>query len=157
MVTLNEGRPHPSFDLLSEDPIDGYDTSDDPLLFRYCPNLVICTVSAISAGLRGGDIGSIMNPRTDGDHLFVWQMVYTLLYWAVIITVLLNVIFGVRTNTPLFADRCPLLTISLFTDDSLLNTHYTSTTHYSLLATHCSLLTTYHSLLTTHYSPVITH
>ena len=39
-----------------------------------CTNLPSCWVGALSEGLRGGDIGGFMDPRSPTDPLFFWQV-----------------------------------------------------------------------------------
>ena len=66
-----------------------------------CTSLWMCFVVAIAEGLRAGDIGAIMDPReshdiaVEWDGLYYFQVVYQLTFWFIVITILLNVIFGI--------------------------------------------------------------
>jgi len=96
MVALNQDA-HPSLTILDGDPVPGYDA---PVLeYDYCNNLLVCLVTATSEGLRGGDIGAMMSKRLVSDPYFWVQMLYTFLYWTIMITILLNVIFGIIIDT----------------------------------------------------------
>ena len=64
-----------------------------------CTNLADCWVGALSEGLRGGDIGGFMEPRQPTDAMFYVQVAYQLSFWAIVITILLNVIFGIIIDT----------------------------------------------------------
>jgi len=65
-----------------------------------CTNLFNCFLNALNEGLRSGDIGSFMDPPVPGDHRgFAFRFVYQLSFWAIVITVLLNVIFGIIIDT----------------------------------------------------------
>ena len=65
----------------------------------WCTNLFVCWVSAVVNGLREGDIGRIMEPRPSTDDRFVWITLYQFTYYLIVITVLLNVIFGIIIDT----------------------------------------------------------
>jgi len=73
------------------------DPGEDPI--NYCENLLQCTANVMTVGLRKSDIGEIMNPRQAKDPLYVWQLVYAFLFWALIIIILLNIIFGIIIDT----------------------------------------------------------
>ena len=67
--------------------------------YQMCNNLPICTVAALNEGLRAGDIGEFMNPQDPQGLLFYFQVAYQLSFWAIVITILLNVIFGIIIDT----------------------------------------------------------
>ena len=83
--------------------VGDYPTRDQAV----CTSLFMCFASIITEGLRGGDVGSFMEPLPspdiiDASHkdphetfLFWFQSVYQLSFWFIVITVLLNVIFGI--------------------------------------------------------------
>jgi inositol 1,4,5-triphosphate receptor type 3 len=64
-----------------------------------CRNLYVCWVSAVVNGLREGDIGKIMEPRYSTDERYGFIVVYQFTYYLIVITVLLNVIFGIIIDT----------------------------------------------------------
>ena len=64
-----------------------------------CRNLAVCWVSAVVNGLREGDIGKIMEPRYSTDDRYGFIVVYQFTYYLIVITVLLNVIFGIIIDT----------------------------------------------------------
>ncbi|KAL1510122.1 hypothetical protein AB1Y20_006454 [Prymnesium parvum] len=97
MILLNQDI-HPSFSVVYDDPIPGFEDGD-LIQYDYCKDLLTCLVTATSEGLRGGDIGAMMNKRMVSDSYFWFQMLYTFLYWTIMITVLLNVIFGIIIDT----------------------------------------------------------
>jgi len=65
----------------------------------WCTNLFVCWVSAVTNGLREGDIGKIMEPRPSTDDRYLWIVIYQFSYYIFVITVLLNVIFGIIIDT----------------------------------------------------------
>jgi hypothetical protein len=75
------------------------DEDDD----QMCTSLALCWVNALNEGLRGGDIGAIMAPAIevvdDDPWMFAWIVFYELSFYATVITVLLNVIFGIIIDT----------------------------------------------------------
>ena len=56
-------------------------------------------MNTLAGGLRGGDIGGIMDPVQGTDPYFLLQLVYQFSYYIIVITVLLNVIFGIIIDT----------------------------------------------------------
>ena len=66
---------------------------------NYCPNLLVCTANVMTVGLRKGDIGEYMNDKAIEDPLFTWQLIYSFLFWVLIIIILLNIIFGIIIDT----------------------------------------------------------
>jgi hypothetical protein len=75
--------------------VGDYPDDDIPL----CTNLPVCWVGALNEGLRGGDVGAFMDPRDPQDPYFFLQVAYQLSFWAIVITILLNVIFGIIIDT----------------------------------------------------------
>jgi len=73
-----------------------YNEDDD---VDFCQNLLQCTANVMTVGLRKSDIGEIMNDRRGEDPLFAWQLIYSFLFWALIIIILLNIIFGIIIDT----------------------------------------------------------
>jgi len=71
--------------------------SDDQI--NFCENLLQCTANVMTVGLRKSDIGEIMNDRPSTDPLFAWQLVFSFLFWVLIIIILLNIIFGIIIDT----------------------------------------------------------
>jgi len=65
----------------------------------WCTNLFVCWVSAVTNGLREGDIGKIMEPRSSDDSRYPFLVLYQFSYYLIVITVLLNVIFGIIIDT----------------------------------------------------------
>ena len=65
----------------------------------WCTNLFVCWVSAVTNGLREGDIGKIMEPRPSDDARYPFMVLYQFSYYLIVITVLLNVIFGIIIDT----------------------------------------------------------
>ena len=64
-----------------------------------CRNLYVCWVSAVVKGLQDGDIGKIMEPRYSNDERYGFIIIYQFTYYIFVITVLLNVIFGIIIDT----------------------------------------------------------
>ena len=56
-------------------------------------------MSAVTNGLREGDIGKIMEPRPSSDPQYLFLVLYQFSYYLLVITVLLNVIFGIIIDT----------------------------------------------------------
>lgn len=70
-----------------------------------CTNLLSCFLNALNEGLRSGDIGSFMSPTTVDDvGGYAFRFAYQFAFWAIVITILLNVIFG---SSPLESPRPP--------------------------------------------------
>jgi len=61
-----------------------------------CSDLSRCFVHVLSDGLREGDLGQVMNELPDYDTSLV---AFQLLFWLIITTVLLNIIFGIIIDT----------------------------------------------------------
>ena len=54
----------------------------------------------MNEGLRGGDIGALLNPTSPGEFgKYMSKIVYEFSFYVVVITVLLNVIFGIIIDT----------------------------------------------------------
>jgi hypothetical protein len=66
------------------------DESDNEM----CTTLLVCWVSALASGLREGDIGQIMEAKRSTDEAWSFTVLYQFTYYIIVITVLLNVIFG---------------------------------------------------------------
>ena len=64
-----------------------------------CPDVFVCWVTALSSGLRKGDIGEVMELRTADDPWWPYLAVYQLSYYIIVITILLNLIFGIIIDT----------------------------------------------------------
>ena len=65
-----------------------------------CSNLLVCLVGALNEGLRASDIGSILDPvGPDEPGTFVFNFLLSFTFWIVVITILLNVIFGIIIDT----------------------------------------------------------
>jgi len=66
-----------------------------------CTSLVLCWINALNEGLRGGDIGGIMDPAIQQEDAlqYAYVVAYQLSFFAIVITVLLNVIFGIIIDT----------------------------------------------------------
>ena len=80
--------------------IGDYPDPDIPV----CPpaeegGLLVCWASALNEGLRAGDIGAFMDPIAPGDPLYVGYILYEFTFWMIVVTVLLNVIFGIIIDT----------------------------------------------------------
>lgn len=63
---------------------------------KLCGNLLQCSVVTLSSGLRNGDIGAVLNETDWGDPEFI---LFALVYFALITTIMLNVIFGIIIDT----------------------------------------------------------
>lgn len=63
---------------------------------KLCGNLLQCTIVTLSSGLRNGDIGAVLNETDWGDPEFI---LFALVYFALITTIMLNVIFGIIIDT----------------------------------------------------------
>lgn len=71
--------------------LGNYPDEDVPM----CTSLFSCFLNALNEGLRSGDIGSFMEPATEADvGGYAFRFAYQLSFWAIVITVLLNIIFG---------------------------------------------------------------
>ena len=64
-----------------------------------CTTLLNCLVNAVSSGLRSGDIGAIMEPRVTWEAEYPYIVLYQFTYYVIVITVLLNIIFGIIIDT----------------------------------------------------------
>jgi len=82
---------------LSEDFVAWDDISDGPV--EMCTDLVVCWISTLSTGLRKGDLGEVMQTVPAGDPNYGSMMIYQFSYWAIVVTVLLNLIFGIIIDT----------------------------------------------------------
>lgn len=84
---------------------DMFGTGDHPdNELPVCTSLWMCFLTAINEGLRGGDIGGYMGSKYNPDiveldgkdtALFYLQVFFQLAFWFIVITILLNVIFGI--------------------------------------------------------------
>eukprot|EP00299_Pterocystis_sp_00344_P020311 c9964_g1_i1.p1 GENE.c9964_g1_i1~~c9964_g1_i1.p1 ORF type:complete len:1731 (-),score=431.55 c9964_g1_i1:75-5267(-) len=70
-----------------------YETDDGDLL---CLNLMQCTITTLNGGLRKGDVGEVMKDTEWGNPPFI---AFQFAYFAVVITILLNIIFGIIIDT----------------------------------------------------------
>ncbi len=70
-----------------------YETDDGDLL---CLNLMQCTITTLNGGLRKGDVGEVMSDTEWGNPPFI---AFQFAYFAVVITILLNIIFGIIIDT----------------------------------------------------------
>jgi len=76
--------------------LDNYPDEDIPM----CTNLLVCWVGAINEGLRASDLGAILDPvGADEPGTFVFNVVIQFTFWALVITILLNIIFGIIIDT----------------------------------------------------------
>jgi len=64
-----------------------------------CSTVTSCLVVALSEGPRGGDIGAEADPDLLGDTDSTALVAFEVMYFAVVITILLNVIFGIIVDT----------------------------------------------------------
>jgi len=87
-----------------------YETDDGDYL---CLNLFQCTVVTLNGGLRKGDVGEIMQDTEWGNSAFI---MFQFLYFALVITIMLNIIFGIIIDT--FGE---LRQKKADTDDDILN------------------------------------
>ena len=60
-----------------------------------CGTLAMCFIVAFEWGLRTGDVGEAMVELTQDDPRRYLQFIYTVLYFLLVSTILLNVIFGI--------------------------------------------------------------
>ena len=78
----------------------GSSFDDEEGELHYCSSLLYCWGNIISRGLPQGDIGELMAGRlSTSDPKLVWQMAFETIFWIVVITVLMNVIFGIIIDT----------------------------------------------------------
>ena len=69
--------------------LGNYPDEDVPM----CTSLFSCFLNALNEGLRSGDIGSFMDPAMPGDISgYAFRFAYQLSFWAIVITILLNVV-----------------------------------------------------------------
>jgi len=66
---------------------------------KMCNNLGECFVSALTNGLREGDIGKIMQSHDSSSSWYVFDIAYQFSYYVIIVTVMLNLIFGIIVDT----------------------------------------------------------
>ena len=64
-----------------------------------CGTIFVCWLSALTNGLREGDIGKIMEPTGSDDPRYLYLVFYQFSYYLIVITVLLNCIFGIIIDT----------------------------------------------------------
>ena len=64
-----------------------------------CGTVFVCWLSALTNGLREGDIGKIMEPTGSHDPRYPFLVVYQFSYYLIVITVLMNCIFGIIIDT----------------------------------------------------------
>ena len=68
--------------------------------FNACTDLLTCWLNGMNEGLRGGDIGALLNPTSPVEFgKYMLKLVYEFSFYVVVITVLLNVIFGIIIDT----------------------------------------------------------
>jgi len=70
-----------------------FETDDGDFL---CLNLMQCTITTLNGGLRKGDVGEIMSNTEWGNPGLIF---FQFTYFAVVITILLNIIFGIIIDT----------------------------------------------------------
>ena len=75
--------------------LDNYPDEDIPM----CTDLLVCFLNTFNEGLRGGDIGAIIDPSAPADGSFMFKLLYELTYYVIMITVMLNLIFGIIIDT----------------------------------------------------------
>eukprot|EP00300_Choanocystis_sp_HF-7_P019149 c20248_g1_i2.p1 GENE.c20248_g1_i2~~c20248_g1_i2.p1 ORF type:complete len:261 (-),score=64.60 c20248_g1_i2:69-851(-) len=68
----------------------------DPDGTELCQNLLQCTIVTLHVGLRKSDVGDGMFRVNWGDPEFI---AFMLMYWLIIITVMMNIIFGIIIDT----------------------------------------------------------
>ena len=66
---------------------------------EMCGSVFICWLSALTNGLRDGDIGKIMEPTGSQDPRYPFLVAYQFSYYLIVILVLLNCIFGLIIDT----------------------------------------------------------
>lgn len=57
--------------------------AEDPDI-DWCRNLFVCWLSAVANGLREGDIGKIMEPRSSTDDRYLWIVLYQFSYYLIV-------------------------------------------------------------------------
>ena len=55
-----------------------------------CTDLLVCYLNTFNEGLRGGDIGAIVDPSAPADEYFTFKLVYELSYYVIVITIILS-------------------------------------------------------------------
>lgn len=66
----------------------------------YCGNLFECFISNLFTGIRmGGGIGDAIVQLKDNDGNYWYVMIFNIMYFALVINILLNIIFGIIIDT----------------------------------------------------------
>jgi hypothetical protein len=72
----------------------------DASAVTYCGSLFECFISNIVTGIRmGGGIGDALVQLQDNDSHYWYLMIFNILYFALVINILLNIIFGIIIDT----------------------------------------------------------
>ena len=73
-----------------------------------CTDLLVCYLNTFNEGLRGGDVGAIIDPSATDDEYFTFKLVYELSYYVIVITIILS---NASANRPsaVAAQLCILL------------------------------------------------
>jgi hypothetical protein len=65
-----------------------------------CGTLSQCVVHVLTTGLRqGGGIGDAMSSVKHGEPLYFARLLYDVLFWAIMIVIFLNILFGIIIDT----------------------------------------------------------
>jgi hypothetical protein len=79
---------------------DDFDTDDDELTRENCDTLLHCFVFIATSGLRqGGGVGDAMKTIPWGAKNFAARRVFDFLYFAIMIVIFLNILFGIIIDT----------------------------------------------------------
>jgi len=78
---------------------DPTDADGGEAVMDLCTDIYVCYLNAVSTGLRSGDLGGLMQMVPSEDAHFQGMMFYQFSYWVIIITVMLNLIFGIIIDT----------------------------------------------------------
>ena len=75
-------------------------TFDDTAAVTYCDTLVNCFISTMTKGIsQGGGIGDAIYHPKISEPTYWTLMAFNLLYFAIVINILLNIIFGIIIDT----------------------------------------------------------
>ena len=64
-----------------------------------CYDLLSCWLTIIHEGMRSGDVGNSLTPLTRMDSMYYGKMLYAFTFWMVVITIFLNLFFGIIIDT----------------------------------------------------------
>ena len=64
-----------------------------------CPDVMVCWITLLTQGLQKSDIGEVMDMRPVGDQLYPGIVVYQFTFYVIVLTILMNVIFGIIIDT----------------------------------------------------------